>query len=765
MTTNNTPVLSPGLNRRESELPMKSILFTVDSALLRELGERLVGKSYIALAELVKNSYDADARKVEIRLFRDRIEVSDNGHGMSFDEFQSFWMRVGTPHKREQRVSRSFQRPLTGSKGVGRLAVQFLAREIEIRTVAESKPTEELDAWIDWDRSVRAGELTQAEALYVEIERRETFPGGSEHGTTIVLTKLNQEWSAESIAGLASEIWSLQPPFRANPRVPFDQSKDFLVELQSDDPRKVEEFQARMKAYLGLWDARLVGKLVERTPTLHPSPAGHVQLSLEFADEPGETAVVNYEIKDCLLSFCDFEIRVYSLTGRQKLGVKVGEARNYFKRFGGIHIYDAGFHLPYYGPETDWLGIEMDHSHRLSESKLLPRELQVRKGLNNLPTTTRLFGVVHIDTALERTEATQWSREGRPPQHLEIQVTRDRLVDNRGLSSLRDVVRWALDFYAMEETRRKLVEAEANRPTEPAQAKVARVETVLDSFEAEIPFQVFMELKTRVREATVASQTEAEVVAHRMGLLAPLATAGMSVLAYEHEFQRQFQMLQAVAGRLKRVAARDARLRTELESIGTSIEAWIARAKGTRALFSHLTDRDSNEKRQRFRARHLLELVKDQVAILVRGVPIATEEVDPALRLPEGTFSEWSALFQNVLLNAVNAMLDSDRKTIVARSQKNGSYRRILIEDTGAGVNLSTASELFEPFVRELEISPERRALGLGGSGLGLTIVRMIADNTGCRVGFVTPRPGFATCFELTWREHRDDDREEGHNL
>jgi len=42
--------------------------FTVDAELLRELGERLVGRQYIALAELVKNSFDADASKVEIRL-------------------------------------------------------------------------------------------------------------------------------------------------------------------------------------------------------------------------------------------------------------------------------------------------------------------------------------------------------------------------------------------------------------------------------------------------------------------------------------------------------------------------------------------------------------------------------------------------------------------------------------------------------------------------------------------------------------------------
>ena len=186
-------------NENESELskpkPTKTIQFTVDSALLRELGERLVGKPHIALAELVKNSYDADARKVELRLFRDRIEVSDNGHGMTFDEFRDFWMRIGTPHKQEQRLSRHASRPLTGSKGVGRLAVQFLSRELEIRTVAENPTEEGIMALVDWDQSVLVGDLTEAQALYDYIPRRESFPDNSEHGTTIVLGKLNQEWS------------------------------------------------------------------------------------------------------------------------------------------------------------------------------------------------------------------------------------------------------------------------------------------------------------------------------------------------------------------------------------------------------------------------------------------------------------------------------------------------------------------------------------------------------------------------------------------
>jgi HSP90 family molecular chaperone len=90
------------LNSRTGSSPVgKFHTFTVDAALLRELGERLVGKPYVALAELVKNSYDADATEVTVTFRRDSITVTDNGTGMSRAEFISHWLRVGTTHKQK----------------------------------------------------------------------------------------------------------------------------------------------------------------------------------------------------------------------------------------------------------------------------------------------------------------------------------------------------------------------------------------------------------------------------------------------------------------------------------------------------------------------------------------------------------------------------------------------------------------------------------------------------------------------------------------
>ena len=727
----------------------RKIPFTVDAALLRELGERLVGQSHIALAELVKNAYDADAQKVSIRIDPDRIEISDDGHGMTDKDIAHFWMRIGTPHKQSEGLSRDLQRPLTGSKGIGRLAVQFLARRVELRTVPKKGPQREYRVSVDWDQAVQAGELTKAVALLEDKAPETDFPEGSPHGTSIILTELNQEWDTEMIKGLAREIWTLQPPFRSNPELADDSQQRFEIELKSSNQEDEDAFRQQLNVALGFWYARLVGKAIEPASRRKDAP-NEVALSLEFSD--GLRKSLQYPIKKGHLHALDFEIRIFHLKYKQAQGIKVNDAREYLNAFGGVHVYDAGFHLPYYGRHQDWLDIERDHSHRLSSSKLLPSELQVTGGLNNLPTQSRIFGVVNVNTGRERSEAARRKLEGRG-EYLTIQVSRDRLVQNAAYHALKEAVRWALDLYAMEETRRKLAEAEAKRPIEQSRKKLERIETIVSQHAAQLPQHAYEKIRQEVRAAVTASDAEAELNQRKMGLLGSLATAGMTALAYEHEIGKQFHILEGVADRLSEISTKDAATRKMLAEIREQLTQWIDQARTTRMIFSHLIDAEDRETVSRLRARALLDQVKRQTTVLTRGVDIDISGVDPELRLPKGTFAEWSAIFQNVLVNAANAMLESKMRRISIRSRVRARSRAIRILDTGCGVDLQSAEELFEPFVRKLQLSPERSAMGLGGMGLGLAIVRMLATNLGCEVAFVEPDEGFKTSFEIEWSE------------
>jgi signal transduction histidine kinase len=719
---------------------MPFLPFTVDAALLRELGERLVGRPHIALAELIKNAYDADATLVEVRFESDRIVVADNGHGMDFDAFKNFWMRVGSPHKELQRVSKGFRRPLTGSKGVGRLAAQFLAQRLELRTVAMEQADQELIATVDWTQAVEARELTKARAKYARVAKHDAFPGGGENGTTLVLTGLNQGWTLEAFRDLAREIWWLQPPFRST----RGGSEAFQVELTSAVAAAAESFYEQMTAALDLWQARLVGRLEDGAKQVR-DPAGPRNVSIVLERPGGRRRSLEQEIANCHVDQVEFEIRVFKLQYRQPQGIKIGDLREYFNEFGGVHVYDAGFRLPYYGPENDWLGVEMDHSHRIARSKLLPADLQAPNGLTFLPTNSRLFGVVNIDTSREREAAKEWEHDR--TECLQIQVSRDRLLDNAAYDDLIRIVRTSLDFFANDEAR-MVYERDALRPPDTLPEKATRIEDVLDQFEEEIPRHVYKELRQEVSEVVRASESEAEALARRAGLLGALATAGISALAWEHEAVKQYELLEDVADRLEAVAAQE----DNLPAIATEIRKWVERARATRSMFVSLLDDETQEEPGRLKAAALVDQVTEQVELLIRDVEIDID-VDTQLRLPKGGFAEWSALFQNVFLNAANAMLDEKEKRIWVHSQTAGRNQAIFVEDVGVGIDLSDAEQLFEPFVRRIDISTERRALGIGGTGLGLTIVRMIANALGARVTFVEPSRGFATAFRVSWRE------------
>jgi signal transduction histidine kinase len=754
--------------------PSETLYFSVDSMLLRELGDRLVGQAHIALAELIKNSYDADATLVDVVFGEDGIVVRDNGHGMTHDEFRDLWMRIGSPHKEREQHSRKLQRPLTGSKGVGRLAAQFLGREIELRTVSAEAPTEETVAEIDWDEAVEAGELTQAEAHVAVRQPVTSLPGASPHGTWIRVDRLKQDWGADELDEVARALWPLQPPFgRAltddeddendestpngsapggdllqefleeldleDEQSPVDQSSaGFRIRLRTRDRYATRRFEQQMRRVLDLWSARITGTL--EVPKRRGLVDGRLIVDVEFAD--GEHRRYEEEVKRQRLHRLRFEVRVYSLHHRQRFQIKVEEARDYLRDNGGVHIYDAGFHLPYYGANTDWLWLERDHANRLSRSELLPKDLNVARGLNALPTNRRVYGVVDIDTARERRMAQDGKRTR---DALTIQVTRDRVADNRGFRDLRRFVRTALDFYAVQETQRSQARA-ATVGHEPTPAKARRVREVLERHRDEMSKSTYRDLDKEITGVLESVRTEAEKQAAQAGMLGSLATAGITAIAFEHEFNRQLSALDALARMLA-----SAKTMADARKLAERVQQTVASARASRRLFSHLLDEGDRQERHALRARVVLDSTRDQLQHFMRGVQVDHDGVPDDFRLPPGTLAEWNSLFQNVYINAINAMLDGDVRRIAAVAEADQRTRRLVVQDTGTGVDLEFAESLFEPFERRQQLSEDRRRLGLGGAGLGLTIVRMLATNLGCTVRFVRPSPDFNTALELAW--------------
>jgi hypothetical protein len=245
---------------------------------------------------------------------------------------------------------------------------------------------------VDWNKAVSAGDLTQAQAAFRLIESDHLFVGATQHGTRIVLSGLKQSsGSLDKARALAQQLWMLQPPFgpEANESNPKAFGLDFVV---SSHPGLEEAFRRQMGSVLENWEARLVGRIRDGRRT----NSGNI--ALEFRN--GDTFAEKISIPEYLIEEADVEIRIFRLRGKQAHGVAVQDARDYLGEFGGVHIYDAGFRLPYYGPEIDWLDVERDFAGRITKSELLPAEFKFRRSLLDLP-SIRICSVISPCACLE----------------------------------------------------------------------------------------------------------------------------------------------------------------------------------------------------------------------------------------------------------------------------------------------------------------------------------------------------------------------------
>ncbi|MCS6068911.1 ATP-binding protein [Klebsiella variicola subsp. variicola] len=114
--------------------------FDFSARVTLQLGRESISSSTVAISELIKNSYDADAEKVEIEFHLrsngaiSTLVIKDNGVGMNHQTLSDNWLRIGTNNKVITERSDSKNRVLTGAKGLGRLGIDRLCKELILFT-------------------------------------------------------------------------------------------------------------------------------------------------------------------------------------------------------------------------------------------------------------------------------------------------------------------------------------------------------------------------------------------------------------------------------------------------------------------------------------------------------------------------------------------------------------------------------------------------------------------------------------------------------
>ena len=360
---------------------MDFLNFKVSSELKSILGRDLIVNDYIAILELVKNSYDAYATLVEIRFEDDRIVISDNGKGMSLTDIKEKWLFVGFSAKRDgtedaKRASfrNNINRNYAGAKGIGRLSCDRLSRELTLMTKSiDSIVTEKLDVtWSLFDEDQRQEMETISIPHETLPDDSIKYAGGSTYGTSLVLSRLYEEWDREKILNLRKFLEKMINPFQSS-------SDEFHIVITAE--RELEEDQ-RYEDYL-----RVNGEIrnsisaildIKTTKIESEIRNGIIHTRLE------DRGILMYEIEeDCKyehLNHATVSMYYLNRAAKYNFSLRMGmQPVNY----GSIFLFRNGIRvLPYGEPNDDSWNLDK----------------RQQQGYNRFLGTRELFGRVDVET-------------------------------------------------------------------------------------------------------------------------------------------------------------------------------------------------------------------------------------------------------------------------------------------------------------------------------------------------------------------------------
>jgi two-component system sensor kinase FixL len=144
------------------------------------------------------------------------------------------------------------------------------------------------------------------------------------------------------------------------------------------------------------------------------------------------------------------------------------------------------------------------------------------------------------------------------------------------------------------------------------------------------------------------------------------------------------------------------------------------------------------------RVENIIKLVEEACALALvgdkdRGIRVQFQ-FDPSVDLVLADRVQIQQVLLNLIRNAMDAMESTpSRDLVISVSPADDGFARVSVADSGSGIGLEIADQLFQPF-----ITTKR-----DGMGVGLSISRTIIEAHGGRI-WVEPNPAGGTIFHFT---------------
>lgn len=698
--------------------------------LLTMLGDQLIKNERVALVELIKNSYDADATwvKVSYEGFDEnfvgkegsKIVIEDDGVGMSADIIENHWANPATPLKLQGKLAKKHTtkkgRVIQGEKGIGRFALLKLGRKITLTTKTCSSTAENVvvmdvspfdSNFIDSDdtalflddlrlslREIDPAELIQSRQVEVGLRTLKR----PKHGTSIEIGHLASSWSKSKVEGVYKDLVRLQSIFA------LGEDGD-----QASDPFEVVIY--RNGVYEPFADARqseLAGLLENRTVFHIEGSFQPKSKSFEFAiDDQQYSISLNDPDLTGMRIFrdtfgtaverpiesgpFDFEFFVFDFAADAAGKHRLDNSDKELLRQHRIYLYRDGIRVyPYGDPDDDWLLIDVRRG-TVKASEFLSND--------------QVVGQVRITQAANPDLRDKTSREG-------LVETGNPTSDFRAL--LQIFLAWVRKRpYAQYKIK-------SARSEDVSVFKQNAVQTALDSAaEAAQAAGTPSDVREKLGEATRQYKQERRYLVQRAETTEHLAGVGLSVESATHDLglaiRTATSSTDALITQVGRAGDIDREvLKRELLSIRGSLAFIADQLKDMQLLFKSSKQRRKDIKvldlvakvERLFRA--LLDRAQIKVTIEETGGPLVAKTTDAVL------LQVLLNLFDNAMYwlksspapREIEILLDGDRGILV-------------FADNGPGIRTDDIPYIFEPFYS---------GKAEEGRGLGLYIARQLLD-------------------------------------
>jgi signal transduction histidine kinase len=686
---------------KEKEIIAK---FKPRARLLLQLGDQLIKNESIALLELAKNAYDADASKVEIIMRHPDskedgyIEIEDDGFGMTADIVENVWLEPGSSYKQEQfkerRVTPIYHRLPIGEKGIGRFGAHKLGNLIEMTT--KSSNAKEVYVCIDWTQFAEHRYLEDVPIRIIERDQPLYFTNGKT-GTRIVIKGFRKGWERGMARSVIRAITSITSPFETidsfkpslqisdkpgwfDGIITWDKVCDYsLFQFNATmSGKKIVEFSYKFTP----WNT--MTKLHERTIEISdPLIDNYVDIT-DDADKPVD--LDSYNIGTIKFKGFIFDLDTFIM----KMGVSDKNGfKAYLKSNGGIRVFRDGLRVYDYGePENDWLSLDYR------------RFQQPTKAISN-----NLI-VAAID--LNRDESSD----------LEEKTNREGFVSNDAYLAFKNSILHVIDLVEIlrQTDKKKLKETYGATPkTEPVMSLLGDAQRYVDEKVAD------NEVKTEIKKYLFKIERDYKLVTDN---LLKAAGAGLNMSVVVHEIEKIIYEVDKVL-KSENASPRALKLVQHLSSLVDGYADLIRRSDQTNESVVNIVNQAIFNTEYRLDSHQIVltkQYLEDQTIKTLRCKTARNLMIGTIMNLIDNSIY-W--LDQKAFKKMENK--EDFTKKLYIDITSDDSFINIIVADNGTGILLPT-EEITEPFV-----SGKKNGAGMG---LGLHIASEVMTAQGGKISF-----------------------------